>query len=86
MKVCIEKFIDLIVREENTPFTIIKYLFTSVGIGMFVAVFFIYTSTSSFIAEASRAEGTVINNINRPIIHFIDRDGKKSQVYLITQY
>ena len=42
-------------------FTIIKYVFTALGLCMLVGAFFIYRSTSGFLASAQTAEGTVID-------------------------
>jgi hypothetical protein len=57
--------------------TTIQYVFTLLGIGMLVGAFTLYKNTSLFIAEASRAEGTVMNRASQPIIHFIDRESNK---------
>lgn len=65
---------------------IVKYVFTLVGIGMLVGAFLIYKSTSSFLAEATKAEGTVVDLVQsrssdsttyRPVVHFINQNGQK---------
>jgi Protein of unknown function (DUF3592) len=42
-------------------FTLVKYVFILVGIGLLVGAFSMYKNTSSFVTEASRAEGTVVD-------------------------
>jgi hypothetical protein len=65
---------------------IVKYVFTLVGVGMLVGVFLIYKSTSAFLGEAVKAEGTVVELMQsrssdsttyRPVVHFINQDGQK---------
>lgn len=65
---------------------IVKYVFTLVGIGMLVGAFLIYKSTNSFLAQATKAEGTVVDLVQskssnsttyRPVVHFINQDGQK---------
>jgi Protein of unknown function (DUF3592) len=61
--------IQHIIREKEmkviaTPkyvFTLVKYVFILVGIGLLVGAFSMYKNTSSFVTEASRAEGTVVD-------------------------
>lgn len=59
--------------------SIIKYLFTLVGMGMLLGTFFIYDNTRSFLSSAVKAEGTVIELVRsrssdsttyRPVVHF----------------
>ena len=40
---------------------ILKYVFSLLGIGMLVGALFLYQGTRSFLAEAARTEGTVVN-------------------------
>jgi hypothetical protein len=65
---------------------IVKYVFTLVGIGMLIGVFLIYKSTSLFLAEATKTEGTVVDLVQsrssdsttyRPVVHFINQNGQK---------
>ncbi len=62
---------------------VIAYVFTLVGIGILVGAFSLYRNTSSFVTEAFRSEGTVVDlvasrsNTYRPTIHFINQEGKK---------
>lgn len=65
---------------------IIKYVFSLIGLGMLVGAFFWYKSTNDFLAEAIRAEGTVIElRLSRssdsttyaPVVNFIARNGEK---------
>lgn len=46
--------------------TIAKYFMTSVGLGLLAASWFFYSSTSTFLKEAARAEGTVVE-LNRTV-------------------
>lgn len=64
---------------------IIKYVFTLVGIGMLVGAFLFYRSTNSFLAEAAKAEGTVIELVQsrsgdsttyRPVVQFESKNGQ----------
>jgi hypothetical protein len=66
-------------------FTIIKYVFTALGLCMLVGAFFIYRSTSGFLASAQTAEGTVIDLVAsrssdsttyRPVVRFVTDDGR----------
>ena len=59
--------------------SIIKYLFTLVGMGMLLGTFFIYDNTRSFLSSAVKAEGTVIELVRsrssdsttyRPVVRF----------------
>lgn len=66
---------------------IVKYVFTLAGIGALVCAFLFYKSTSSFIAESTKTEGTVVDvvrsqssegsTIYKPVVHFIDQNGQK---------
>lgn len=65
---------------------IIKYVFSLVGIGMLVGACFLYKSTSAFVAEATRAEGTVVELIRsessssatyKPVVNFVSQKGEK---------
>jgi Protein of unknown function (DUF3592) len=64
----------------------VKYVFPLIGIGLLAGAFFSYRNTSSFVSEASRAEGTVVDFAESrsrrrrtyyPIIHFINQEGKE---------
>lgn len=64
----------------------VKYVFTLVGVGMLVGVFLIYKSTSAFLAEAVKAEGTVVELVQsrssdsttyKPVVHFINQNGQE---------
>ena len=66
--------------------TIIKYLFTLIGIGMFVGTFLLYKSTNAFLVEAIKADGTVVDLVQsrsgnsftyRPVIQFNNQNGEK---------
>lgn len=67
--------------------SIIKYIFTFIGIAMLVGAFLVYQNTSEFIASALKAEGHVIDfNANRssnssttyaPVIKFVASDDKE---------
>ena len=65
---------------------ILKYVFTVIGVGMLVGAFVAYKSTNSFLAEATTAEGTVVDLVRsgsgdsityRPVVHFINHNGEK---------
>lgn len=64
---------------------IVKYIFTLIGIGMLVGAALIYRNTSSFLAGASKAEGTVVelvrsrssNSITyQPVVQFAGQSGQ----------
>lgn len=64
---------------------IIKYVFTFVGIAMLAGAFFLYQETRSFLAEAARTEGTVVNFMQTysnhavtyaPVVHFVNRNNE----------
>lgn len=64
---------------------IVKYTFTLIGIGMLAGAFLLYKSTSSFLAEATKTEGTVVDLIRsqssnsttyRPVVHFLGQNGQ----------
>jgi len=66
-------------------FTIIKYVFTALGLGMLVGAFFVYRSTSGFLATAQTAQGTVIELVRsqsndsttyRPVVRFVTAEGR----------
>lgn len=64
--------------------TIVKYLFTLVGLAMLAGAFFIYSSTSIFLKHAETAEGIVVELLvsrtsdsitYRPLVEFIAQNG-----------
>ncbi|NTW69756.1 MAG: DUF3592 domain-containing protein [Chlorobiaceae bacterium] len=70
--------------------TIIKYLFTVLGIAMLLGTLYINESTRSFMSQAIKTEGTVVrlaeswsggstvshnSSIYRPVVRFRDRNG-----------
>ncbi|OMH38925.1 DUF3592 domain-containing protein [Motiliproteus sp. MSK22-1] len=64
--------------------SIIKYVFTLIGLGMLVGAFFLYQSTNEFLKDALTTEGTVVELIRsrstdsttyRPVVRFITRGG-----------
>lgn len=64
---------------------IVKYVFTLIGIGMLVGALFVYRSTSSFLAEAIKAQGTVVelkasrsgnSTTYRPVVKFTSQNGQ----------
>lgn len=65
--------------------SIIKYLFTFLGLAMLIGTFYINEDTRSFIAQATKTEGTVVQLIlsysdhsrtYRPLVRFTDTNGK----------
>ena len=67
-------------------FSIIKYTFTSIGLAMLVATFFLYQSTQSFLSTAQTTNGIVIDVVSSrsndtityaPVISFIAPDGRE---------
>jgi hypothetical protein len=62
--------------------TTIKYVFSLVGLGFLVGAAFLYHDTSSFLAQATRANGSVSNLVRNgsttyaPVIDFVDNNGK----------
>jgi len=64
---------------------IVKYVFTFIGAGMLVGAIFLYQSTSSFLAQAIKTVGTVIDleqsrsgdsTTYRPVVSFISQKGE----------
>ena len=64
---------------------IVKYVFTLVGIGMLVGALLVYRSTSSFLTEAAKTEGTVVelaksrssdSTTYRPVVQFTSQSGQ----------
>ena len=64
---------------------LIKYVFTVVGIVMLAGALFLYQGTRSFLAEAARTEGTVVNFMQSsskhgvtyaPVVHFLNRNNE----------
>ncbi|WP_094511225.1 DUF3592 domain-containing protein [Synechococcus sp. MW101C3] len=62
-----------------------KYVITLVGVGMLVGAFLFFRSTSSFIAEATKAEGTVVeleesrtsdSTFYSPVVQFTSLNGR----------
>ena len=65
--------------------SIIKYLFTFLGLAMLIGTFYINEDTRSFIAQATKTEGTVVQLIlsfsdhsrtYHPLVRFTDTNGK----------
>jgi hypothetical protein len=63
----------------------VKYVFTLVGVGMLVGAFLTYRSTNSFLEEAAKAEGTVVELVQsrssnsttyKPTVQFTDQNGR----------
>ena len=74
--------------EDEMKGTTVKYVFTLVGIGMLVGAFVVYKNTRTFLAGASKAEGTVVDLVQsrssdsityKPVVRFIDQDGRTSE-------
>lgn len=66
--------------------SILKYVFSTVGIAMLIGAAMTYKSTSNFLAEALSAQGTVIALAEKqssdsmsysPVVQFVDRDGQR---------
>jgi len=64
-----------------------KVVFTSLGLVMLACTYVLYSNTASFLAEASRAEGTVVgleesrssDSITyRPVVEFADESGRST--------
>ena len=64
---------------------IIKYVFSFLGIGMLAGALFLYQGTRSFLAEAARTEGTVVDFLQTyskhgvtcaPVVHFVNRNNE----------
>ncbi len=65
--------------------SIIKYLFTFLGLAMLAGTYYINEDTRSYIAEATKTEGTVVHLIlsysnksqtYHPVVRFTERNGK----------
>lgn len=65
--------------------SILKYLFSLIGIGLLIGAFLIYLNISGFMAEAVSAQGTVIDLVQsrsssqrsyRPVVRFSTEDGQ----------
>lgn len=66
--------------------TIVKYVFTAIGVGLLTGAFLLYKTTSSFLGEANTAEGTVVDVVQsrsgdstnyRPVVRFTHQNGEK---------
>jgi hypothetical protein len=66
--------------------TIIKYVFTLVGVAMLAGALLAYRHTSAFLADAARAEGIVVEVIHqrssdsstyKPVVQFTTADGRQ---------
>jgi len=66
--------------------TLIKYVFSALGVGMLVGAFLWYQHTKSFIAEAQRAEGSVVQLVAsrsgdsvtyKPVVRFSAQTGEE---------
>lgn len=64
--------------------SILKYVFTAIGLGLLVGTFFSYKSTQDFLGSALATEGTVIELVRsrssdsvtyKPVVRFMTRDG-----------
>jgi hypothetical protein len=61
------------------PITVVKYLFTLIGIAFLVAAVFTYRDTSSYLAHATKVEGTVVypgSTRYQPQFNFVDQNGQ----------
>lgn len=65
--------------------SIIKYVFSLVGLTMLAGAFYAYKSTKTFLETATRTEGTVIelvrtrsdgSDMYKPVVHFVSQGGK----------
>ncbi|WP_206196659.1 DUF3592 domain-containing protein [Zooshikella ganghwensis] len=63
---------------------VVKYLFLLIGLAMLVGAFFAYQNTQSFVAEAIKADGVVVDMVSsrssdsityRPVIEFKTKEG-----------
>jgi len=64
---------------------IVKYVFTLVGLAMLTGAFFLYRSSTTFLAEASRTTGTVVDlvasksddsTVYKPVVHFTTQNNE----------
>jgi hypothetical protein len=55
--------------------SLIKSVFTLIGVGMLAGVAILYVQTRSFIAEAVEVKGTVVRASDRPVVTFMDQRG-----------
>ncbi|MCW8125522.1 DUF3592 domain-containing protein [Microbulbifer halophilus] len=64
--------------------SILKYVFTAIGLGLLIGAFFSYKSTQDFLGNALATEGTVIELVRSrssdsvtyaPVVKFMTRDG-----------
>ncbi len=64
---------------------ILKYMFMLFGIAKMAVALFLYQGTQSFLTEAARAEGTVVNFMQTdsshgvtyaPVVHFVNRNNE----------
>ncbi len=64
---------------------IIKYLFSLIGLGMLFGAFLLFNGTNSFLSEATRAEGTVVDLVRSrssdsttyaPVVTFMNQQGQ----------
>ncbi len=65
--------------------SIIKYVFTLVGLAMLAGAFYFYKDTTSFLETATRTEGIVIelvrtrsdgSDMYKPVVQFVEQNGK----------
>jgi hypothetical protein len=65
--------------------SIVKYVFAAIGVAMLLGAFLLYRSTSSFLAEASTAQGTVMellpmrsddSTTYKPVVQFTTEKGE----------
>ncbi|NZA27241.1 DUF3592 domain-containing protein [Luteimonas sp. SJ-92] len=66
---------------------VIKYLFAAIGVGMLLGALLLFSGTRSFLAEAVRAEGVVVDlersrssesTTYRPVVLFTAQDGQEA--------
>lgn len=66
--------------------SIIKYVFTALGLALLAVAFFLYSSTNTFLNEAIKTEGTVIellsarseqSHVYKPVVQFVDQNGQR---------
>jgi hypothetical protein len=85
MKIEAEMEAYRIAKKEAKIKAAVLYFISIVGIGMLVGAFIVYKDTSSFIAGAAKAEGTVVDLVKvtsrqaisyKPTVHFIDHNGQ----------
>ncbi len=70
---------------------IVKYVFTLIGVGLLIGALFLYSSMRTFLGEATRADGTVVDLVQarskdsttyRPVVQFMSQQGEKIEFIL----